>query len=252
MTKYLNRLSRRLDRLRGMLVQVFSFIPQFIALRSAPNQRFSISLSDRWVCLGDATEFTSFDRHYVFHTAWASRVVAEIKPVEHIDISSSLYFITSCSAFVPIKFFDYRPAKLGLSGLSCEKGDITNLPFPDNSLLSVSCMHVVEHIGLGRYGDPIDYDGDLRAIAELKRVIAVGGNLLFVVPIGGKSRIQFNAHRIYRYKQVVDMFEGFEVREFALIQDNEDGEGLIRHASEELADLQRYGCGCFWLRKISE
>jgi hypothetical protein len=36
-------------------------------------------------------------------------------------------------------------------------------------------MHVVEHIGLGRYGDPIDPDGDLKAISELKRVVQKRG-----------------------------------------------------------------------------
>jgi hypothetical protein len=59
-------------------------------------------------------------------------------------------------------------------------------------------MHVIEHIGLGRYGEALDPDGDLKAIRELVRVLAAGGNLLVVVPVG-RPRIQFNAHRIYDY-----------------------------------------------------
>jgi SAM-dependent methyltransferase len=110
-------------------------------------------------------------------------------------------------------------------------------------------MHVVEHVGLARYGDPLDYDGDLKAIAELRRVVAPGGQLLFVVPMGGEARIQFNAHRIYTYRQVLSMFPGFDLVEFSLIPDEGSPLGLVRHAEEELADQQRYGCGCFWLRK---
>ena len=77
-------------------------------------------------------------------------------------------------------------------------------------------MHVVEHIGLGRYGDPVDYDGDLKAIAELQRVLAPGGNLFFVVPVG-QPRIMFNAHRVYSLRtDFVEAFNTFELKEFSL------------------------------------
>ena len=52
-------------------------------------------------------------------------------------------------------------------------------------------MHVIEHIGLGRYGDEMDPDGDLKAIDELKRVLSRKGDLLFVVPVG-KPKIMYN------------------------------------------------------------
>ena len=65
-------------------------------------------------------------------------------------------------------------------------------------------------------GDP---DADLQAIAELKRVLAVGGSLLFVAPVG-KPKIMFNAHRVYSYDEITKYFEGLELREFALIPDN--------------------------------
>jgi SAM-dependent methyltransferase len=245
----LPKILRRFARISGACRKAFKSVPEYLELRAAPNQRFRIRMRDSWLCLKDATSYTGFDRHYIFHTAWAARIVAELKPTEHIDISSSLHFVVNTSAFVPVRFFDYRPAKLGLSGLTSEPGDLCNLPFPDNSVDSLSCMHVVEHVGLGRYGDPLDYNGDLKAVAELKRVTASGGSLLFVVPIGGEARIQFNAHRIYTYRQVRDMFTGFELREFALIPDREEDGGLIRHASEDISDKQRYGCGCFWFVK---
>ena len=62
--------------------------------------------------------------------------------------------------------------------------DLISLPFEDGSFHSLTCMHVVEHIGLGRYGDQVDPDGDLMAMKELERVTAKLGNLLFVVPVG--------------------------------------------------------------------
>lgn len=208
--------------------------------------RFTTPFGEFYPQIRDKTIATGFDRHYVYHIAWAARKVAEIKPEFHVDISSSLYFSSIVSAFVPVKFYDYRPADLQLSGLSSEKGDLLRLSFADNSIASLSCMHTVEHVGLGRYGDPIDPDGDLKAIKELKRVLAHEGSLLFVVPIG-KPRVQFNAHRIYSYEMIKEYFSDLELREFSLIP--EKSGAMIVHATKEQADKEAYGCGCFWFVK---
>jgi SAM-dependent methyltransferase len=192
--------------------------------------------------------YTRFDAHYVYHTAWAARKVKEIGAQEHVDISSSLYFSSIVSAFVPVRFYDFRPAKLNLSNLVSKPDNLSHLSFADDSIESLSCMHTVEHVGLGRYGDPIDPDGDLQAARELARVTKKGGSLLFVVPVG-KPRIQFNAHRIYSYQMVLDMFSGFTLKEFSLIPDNALEHGMIYNATKEYSDKQEYGCGCFWFIK---
>ena len=192
---------------------------------------------------------TGFDKHYVYHTSWAARVLAKTKPAHHTDISSHIYFNTLVSAFIPIEFYDYRPVKINLDNLSSKYGNLMNLPFPDNSIESLSCMHVIEHIGLGRYGDDLDCAGDLKAINELKRVLLPNGNLLFVVPIG-KPKILFNAHRIYSYQQIVkEYFSDFQLTEFSLIPDDANKTGIIVNATEEICNQQNYGCGCFWFKK---
>lgn len=212
--------------------------------------RFSQCWSERYPCLNDRTGETVFDKHYIFHPAWAARKLAEIKPDYHVDISSSLSFSTIVSAFVSVKYYDYRPAYIPLSNFESESADLVALPFASSSVNSLSCMHVVEHVGLGRYGGSLDPDGDLKAIAELKRVLAFNGNLLFVVPVGGIPRILFNAHRIYSYAQIAEYFSDLELLEFALVTDDPMTGTLFSNASEELADAQKYGCGCFWFRKV--
>ncbi len=214
------------------------------------KQRFSFHWSNRHPCLYDRTSHTGFDRHYVYHTAWAVRKLKEINPKKHIDIASYIYFVAIASAYIPIKYYEYRPADINLTGLTPLQADLLKLPFESNSIISLSCMHVVEHVGLGRYGDKIDYDGDLKAIAQLKRVVAPGGSVLFVVPIG-KPKIMFNAHRIYSYGQIIDYFVEFELKEFSLIPDGICEEGMITNATKELADKQIYGCGCFHFVKLS-
>lgn len=212
--------------------------------------RFSVLWQDRYPCLRDKTGATGFDRHYVYHLAWAARVLAGTRPAEHVDISSSLYFATMVSAFIKVRYYEFRPADLQLDGLTSDPADLLSLPFADGSVKSLSCMHVVEHVGLGRYGDPVDPEGDLKAMAELQRVLAPGGSLLFVVPVG-KPRVAFNAHRIYCYDQVVSYFPDLCLRQFALIPDDAQGGGIVTDAGKDLSDAQSYGCGCFWFEKRS-
>lgn len=215
------------------------------------ESRFEINWNDRYPCLNDNTNYTGFDRHYIYHPAWAARIIKKINPDLHIDISSSLHFSTIISAFVPVKFYDFRPAKIILSGLESLRADLLNLDFEDNSIDSLSCMHTVEHIGLGRYGDHIDYSGDIKAMAELSRVLSFNGNLLFVVPIGNSSIIQFNAHRIYTKDQIIDHFNtlGLQLLEFALIPEDENDGGLVLEPTQNLLKKQKYACGCFWFTK---
>lgn len=210
--------------------------------------RFKIYLKDFYPCIKDKTITTGFDRHYVYHTSWAARKVKEINPEFHTDISSSLYFSGIVSAFVPIHFYDYRPAKLKLSQLESNSCNLNDLHFDDNSINSLSCMHTVEHIGLGRYGDDIDPDGDIKACKELSRVLAKEGSLVFVVPVG-KPKIEFNAHRIYSYDQVISLFPDLELKEFSLITDNEKQGDFVIDADKKLVEQQNYGCGCFVFKK---
>jgi len=234
-----------------MGLHYIGFIRDFLTFKKLSGQsgrRFSTRWKDRYLCLKDKKAQHDVEPHYTYHPAWAARVVAEIKPEIHIDISSHLSFCTIVSAFIPVKFYEYRKTNLTLDNLTSESADLLHLPFENESIQSISCMHVVEHIGLGRYGDTLDPDGDLKAIAELKRVLAIGGSLLLVVPIG-KPAIFFNAHRIYSYEQVMSYFEELDLEEFSLItEDNEKG-GLFRHATKEMADQEIYGCGCFWFKK---
>lgn len=220
----------------------------FLRLHHDSGRRETVDWDDRYSCLDDATGATGFDRHYIYHPAWAARILSRTRPNEHTDISSTLHFCTLISAFIPTRFFDYRPAPVVLDGLEAGAADLVNLPFPDESIDSLSSMHVIEHIGLGRYGDPLDAMGDRKAANELQRVLRRRGNLLVVVPVG-RPRIQFNAHRIYDHQDFRGWFSELDLMEFALVPDGETPDGLIVNPPSELVDAQMYGCGCYWFRK---
>jgi hypothetical protein len=108
-------------------------------------------------------------------------------------------------------------------------------------------MHVIEHIGLGRYGDEPNYDGDIIGFNELKRVLARGGNLLIVVPVG-KPKLVYNAHRIYSFEQILEIYGDLNLIEFALIPDGLPDSYIVNPKIEEI-NSQEYGCGCFWFKK---
>jgi SAM-dependent methyltransferase len=238
----------KINRRIGGVERKFSiqFRKQLKIFRSLDTkQRFTIKDSDLFPILNEATSETGFDAHYTYHPAWAARIVRQINPAKHIDISSILHFSAQLSAFIPTEFYDYRPAKLNLSNLKSASADLCALFFDSESVDCVSCMHTIEHIGLGRYGDPLDPEGDLKAISELKRIVKKGGHLLLVTPVG-MPKVQFNAQRIYSYEMIAEQFDGFEIKDFSLVTDS--GE-FLSPADPALVQKQSYGCGCFWLQK---
>src|SRR5262249_57025882 len=106
---------------------------------------------------------------------WLARSLAQSRPATHVDIGSSVTAMGVLSAHVPVIFIDYRPLRVRLAGLTSVAGDITRLPFADKSVVSLSSLHVIEHIGLGRYGDPIEPAGALMAPRVLPPALADRG-----------------------------------------------------------------------------
>jgi SAM-dependent methyltransferase len=196
--------------------------------------------------LGDKTKTSPFDRHYFYQDIWAARKIMESKTKVHVDVGSRIDFVGFLSAIIKVIFVDIRPLKVQLKNFECLKGDITNLPFADNSISSLSCLHVAEHIGLGRYGDKLDPEGTKKACKELSRVLAKNGNLFFSLPVG-KPRLCFNAHRIHSPKQILEYFDSLKLVEFSGIDDD----GIFREKIDiDAFNEADYACGLFWFKKL--
>ena len=226
------------------LFYVPRFIAHWIKYAQAPQSQ-KVEVLDLHPCLGDWSTHTPFDPHYFYQGAWLSRQLSAAKPLQHFDIGSSVLSVSVLSAWVDTVFVDYRPLKAFLPGLRSVAGDVLRLPFADNSIESLSCLHVIEHIGLGRYGDPIDPQGSAKAALELQRILRPGGRLYLSLPIG-RERICFNAHRVHAPGSVMGMFEKLKLIQFSYVDDA----GQLRQ-NEPLSsgnDLQ-YGCGLFHFEK---
>ena len=214
---------------------------KYVRMPGAQRLRFV----DVQPCLGDWTSHTPFDAHYFYQGAWLARRIRSAAIAKHVDIGSSALTMSVLSAHVDTTFVDYRPLRADLPGLTCMAGDICGLPFPDNSLPSVSCLHVIEHIGLGRYGDPLNPLGSEIAARELQRVITVDGYLFLSLPVG-RERVCFNAHRVHSPSSVLSMFQQMHLIEFSCI---DDGGHYLENQALEVAAHFDYGCGFFLLRK---
>lgn len=227
------------------IIYIPRYVKNYIAYNSLSKE--NLSLNNTYPCLTDWIEKTPFDAHYFYQAAWLSRQLKKQLPKrQHLDIGSDIRMIAVISAFVPTEFTDFRPLQASLSNLTCTQGNITTLPQADNSVESLSCLHVVEHIGLGRYGDPIDPTGSERALSELMRVLAPNGFLFLSVPVGAKNITYFNAHRVFNPETIIKLLSPLKLKSFSLVND----QGIfIEEASLHDAFEQSYGCGMFVFKK---
>jgi hypothetical protein len=214
---------------------------RYASLPGAERLRFE----DGYPCLFDNTPTTPYDPHYFHQAVWAVERIAARAPKEHVDVGSETTFVGMLSASVPVVFVDIRPFPIVLPRLRPLAGDLARgLPFDDGSIESLSCLHVAEHIGLGRYGDQLAPDGTRRACVELQRVLAKNGRLYFSVPVG-RPRVCFNAHRIHTPEQIVQYFSSLALEEFSVVGD--DYQLMLDADLCDGATLD-YGCGLFVFR----
>ena len=205
-----------------------------------------IRLRDTYPCLFDKKPKTGIDSHYFYQHIWAFEKIHAFSPELHVDIGSNVDFVGLLSTITEVQFVDIRPLDVSnVKNLKSIKGSILDLPYEDNSLKSISCLHVAEHIGLGRYGDPLDPLGTKKAAVELARCLARGGNLFFSLPVG-KPRLCFNAHRIHSPKQILQYFNSLKLVEFSGTDDNKR---FVQNIDVDILEDAKYACGMFWFTK---
>ncbi len=192
--------------------------------------------------------------HYFHQDLLVARRVFENAPTKHVDVGSRVDgFVAHVASFRTIEVLDIRPQDAKVRNIIFRQINLMTLP-PDlkNYCDSLSCLHAIEHFGLGRYGDPLDFEGHIKGLDNLHALLKPGGTLYLSCPIG-PQRIEFNAHRVFSVRYMLSLFEGrFRLRRFSYVDDAGD-----LHEDIEMRDdpVDRnfgcyYGCGIFELEKI--
>lgn len=207
--------------------------------------REKISIKDLYPILDEKTKETGVDYQYLYQQLWVFNEVLKTKPKAHYDIGSTYQMSGYIAGITKACFVDIRPIKADIKNLEVLDASIEELPFEDNSINSLSCLHVIEHIGLGRYGDLLNPNGSQNAAKELSRVLAKGGFLYLSVPIG-RERICFNAHRIFNPKTILKYFKDLELIAFDYVDDVGQ---LHRNAKVENFSNLEYSLGMFKFTK---
>lgn len=177
------------------------------------NENFKIDLDYISPYIYDKTEDTPLSPVYFYQDTWCTKKIFENKPTHHYDIGSKAEMVGIISQFTPTTMIDIRLIDLKIEALDFIKGNILSLPLKDNSVESLSSICVIEHIGLGRYGDKIDPYGSEKAIKELKRVLSLNGSLYISVPVSGGNKVCFNAHRSFTRNLILDLFKPLQLVE---------------------------------------
>ena len=207
-------------------------------------------------CLEDRfTDSGSAKGHYFHQDLLVARRIHLNNPDKHVDIGSRIDgFVAHVASFRLIEVLDVRPLTNTIPNVHFMQADLME---PIDSRLvdycdSVSCLHALEHFGLGRYGDPVNYEGHILGLNNLGKVLRKGGKLYFSVPIG-PQRIEFNAHRVFSVSYLLRCFAGkYSLDQFSFVDD----QGVL-HENIQVTDTDAtnnfgcvYGCGIFEMTKL--
>jgi hypothetical protein len=192
--------------------------------------------------------------HYFHQDILVARKIYEQKPARHADIGSSVSgFVAHLAVFRTVDVIDIRPLTTNCKQIRFRQIDMMKCTSEFHEAYdSVSCLHALEHFGLGRYGDAIDPAGYEKGATALAKLVRSGGTLYVSVPIG-IERIEFNAHRVFSFRRVCELFqERFIIKTFTYIDD--DGciheDVTIDSDLPRVLDRLRYGCGIWELCKF--
>jgi hypothetical protein len=208
-------------------------------------------------CLSDwFEEGGSSKDEYFWQDLLVARKIFEANPVKHVDIGSRVDgFVAHVASYREIEVFDIRPITTTIPGVRFKQA---NLMTPTEGMASycdsLSCLHALEHFGLGRYGDPIDPNGFDRGFVNMVSFLKEDGFFYLSVPIG-IERVEFNANRVFDPQTIVNLATKNSLRLSALTVIHQGGRLEVLVPDKlHLAELasKRYALGVFTFVKLTK
>lgn len=142
---------------------------------------------------------------YFYQDLLVSQYIFKNKPSRHIDFGSRIDgFVSHVASFRRVEVFDLRNIKINNENIIFKKFDLLNDEI-EGKTDSLSCLHTIEHIGLGRYGDKISKNGYIIALKKLIDLLSKNGMFYLSFPISGKNKIEFNNQRIFMPEYILGL-----------------------------------------------
>lgn len=231
------------------------YTKNFVALRQQRQAGDGFAFGRPFPCLNDRSAESGTARGHYFHQdLLAASRIFRANPEKHVDVGSRVDgFVAHVASFRPIVVVDVRENPEAVRNISFVRADMmAELP-PElvGACDSLSCLHALEHFGLGRYGEPIRWDGHLIGLRNLGRMLQPRGTLYFSTPIG-PQRIEYNAHRVFSLSYLLAQFAGaYEITDFSYVDDAGRLHESVALSPDAVADNFgcTYGCGIFELTK---
>jgi hypothetical protein len=188
----------------------------------------------------------SLSFHYFFQDLYVAQRIYQNNPVKHVDIGSRIDgFVAHVASYRSIEIYDIRPIKEIIPNVQFKQCDLMNLNEDYSECTdSISCLHALEHFGLGRYGDPVYYEGYLLGFMNIYKMLKKSGKFYFSVPMG-KQRTEFHAHRVFSAKYLLEMITPhYEIDRFSYVDDNNTLHENVEISEDNLSN--NFGCsmGC--------
>ncbi len=224
---------------------------EYFILKKYSDFNWPIELS--YPCLNDRFDFAgTIDKQYFYQDIYVANQIFSRNPINHIDIGSRIDgFIAHLAVFRKIKIIDIRPVDLGLTSVEFIQADICSENFKMDNAISVSCLHTIEHFGLGRYGDPIGFKLWEVGISNIWNIVDNSGILYLSFPVG-KQRIVFNAHRIFKPSTVLNNLKNSKILSFVYIDDEGKFNETVLTNCDDIDNVVvnfDYGLGIFVIQK---
>lgn len=241
-------------------IQVFKGLPSYFSdLWQLKKQRkpgeSGFPFGRLYPCFDEKSTDRSPRDHYFYQDLIVAQRIFLNRPSFHVDVGSRVDgFVAHVASFRTIEVLDIRPSPDVIPNVNFRRLDLM-APLPQEFVGfcdSLSCLHVLEHVGLGRYGDTLDYDGYLLGFDNLTRMVRQGGKLYLSVPIG-PQRIEFNAHRVFGVNRLIELFSGrYRIDVFSFVDDlgHFHPDMPINSRDAENNYGCRYGCGIFEMTKL--
>ena len=203
--------------------------------------------------LNDSVEQAGITKGHYFHQdLLVASYIYKAKPETHIDIGSRIDgFVAHVASFRKIQIIDIRNLnKIGHENISFLKLDLTKNDNPSLLSESVSCLHAIEHFGLGRYGDKIDPVGHIKAFNNILKILKKNGTLYISFPISKNNETHFNSQRIFNPNDIFSWpTDGNKIglKKFDYV--DSQGNLNLNTKISDVENIKEYGCGIYTFKK---